>query len=383
MKISFHLIKIFILVISVGMVFPFMVQAKKPPLVKTSWSRSNGMQVDGDIYFLSRYSLYQPGKVIIPMFIVTKTKRFFLDLSLYRLSSSGGRSDSAGLQRLWSLGDNRNSGVSAGGSNMKSCRFGREGVKLYFSRTGGWVSDEKKSRHPILEYDIRSGRSRLLVEEGSVETAAATLEYRPPEYVKASDTWVVGGLLPLDVWGLPSPLEYSSRDKKFLRKVLVEKMGDREFRRAALESLDSRGDVDLMEDLLQRMEALRDKRSEEVYDKSSYGEYYEKWSILIEMGETLRGAGKGEDRAEVFAAVFDNDAAELRRLIESGADPNSTDEEGRNLLMYAIFGGAPDSLRLLFEKGADPDIESNTGYTAWMYAALSPLRNLYLELWGK
>ena len=51
--------------------------------------------------------------------------------------------------------------------------------------------------------------------------------------------------------------------------------------------------------------------------------------------------------------------------------------------MYAIFGGAPDSLRLLFESGADPDIKSDTGYTAWMYAALSPLRNLYLELWGK
>jgi hypothetical protein len=37
--------------------------------VPTEWERSNGIQADSDIYFLSFYSLYCPGKVIIPFVI--------------------------------------------------------------------------------------------------------------------------------------------------------------------------------------------------------------------------------------------------------------------------------------------------------------------------
>ena len=259
-----------------------------------------------DIYFLSNYSLYLPGKVIIHMFIVTNTRYLYSDLSLYRISS-GGRDE---LERLWSFGPD--------------------------------ISGKK-----------------------------VDLDYQHADKVSQSKVWGRAGLLPLSEWNMPSPLQYSSRDPKFLKRVIVEQKADLEFRSAAYAELDAQRDSKILREILAEFE----KVNEDIQRKT----YSTKWDVLIRMSATLRG----DSPPDVFSAAFDNDAETLQEFLDAGADPNSSDDAGRSLLMYAVLGEAPDTMTLLFNAGADPEKETDSGDFPWLYAALNPLRQRFLELWGK
>ncbi len=338
---------------------------KDEALIQTKWNRSPGLHVGEEIYFLSYYSLYLPGKVIVPMFVVTNQKYFYTDFSLYKLSLEPGNARDE-LERVWSF--EAEAGLQR--VDLQSCRFGRDGDTLYFSWTGNWNSEPKKFLHPVLEYNTESGTLRLLNEE----EALVSLDYQHPDKMKESRLWGYAGVLPHDKWSLPSPLEYSSKKPKFLAKVVVQGLGDREFRSAALRALDTLGKPELFEHILSQMEKELGKNT-----KLGYEMYYEKWTALIEMSETL----EQNRQKDIFSAAFENDTDLLRQFIESGVGPNTQDSLGRTPLMYAIWGKSPDALRLLFEEGADPSLESNSGTTPWLYAALNPLRHLYLELWEK
>ena len=346
--------------------------AGKNPLIQTSWNRSDGLQIGDEVYFLSSYSLYEPGKVIIPMFIVTRAKVYYSALSLYRLSTAAAEGPSAPrpqcLQRVWTCGPD----LSGSKVDLQSCRYAQVGGKLYFQWTGKWDVGSKQSLHPTLEYDLHSGVGRVLAEQEL--PAEIELDYHPADKVAAAQVWLDAGRLPLMDWELPSPIEYSSDRPAFLKKAIAKQLGDRDFRKAALAALDDRQDPELLEDTLAKMAEERDHRL-----NPSYNEYYDWMTALILMSRTLR-----RDRpADIFTAAFDNDVALLRSLVADGADPDSVDSEGRTPLMYAVFGEAPDTLRLLFEQGADPTRETKAGNVAWFYAALNPLRPLYLELWER
>ncbi len=347
--------------------------AGKKPLVRTSWNRSGGIQAGDDIYFLSSYSLYMPGKVIIPMFVVTRPKVYYRNFSLYRISagSPGGNAEQQILERVWSCGD-----CPTGRKvDLQSCKYGRADGRIYFQWTGNWDDEEKQSNRPVLEYDLEGGTARMLDgTPGREVPAGVELAYDIPGKIKESWVWLRAGRLPPAAWDLPSPLEHSSDDPDFLQKVIIQSLGDREFRSAALTALDELREPAVMERILSEMEQERGRRSD-----YSYNEYYERMTVLIEMSAPMR-SGRSPD---IFSAAFDNDADLLRRLLEAGTDPDSADRRGRTPLMYAVFGKAPDTLRLLFEAGADPQRETESGQTAWLYAALNPLRPLYLELWGK
>ncbi|MGC9311741.1 MAG: ankyrin repeat domain-containing protein [Sediminispirochaetaceae bacterium] len=347
--------------------------AGKKPLVRTSWNRSGGIQFGDDIYFLSSYSLYMPGKVIIPMFVVTRPKVYYRNFSLYRLSTteSGGIAEQQKIERVWSC----DACMTGRKVDLQSCRYGQDEGRIYFQWTGGWDNEQKQSIRPALEYDPEKGTARMIeVITGPEIPAGVELAYDIPGKIKESWVWLQAGRLPLDAWELPSPLEYSSDDPDFLQKVIIRNLGDRDFKSAALTALDELREPAVMERILSEMEQERGRRSD-----YSYNEYYERMTALIEMSAPMR-SGRSPD---IFSAAFDNDADLLRRLLEAGTDPDSADRRGRTPLMYAVFGKAPDTLRLLFEAGADPQRETESGQTAWLYAALNPLRPLYLELWGK
>src|SRR5688500_12378485 len=55
------------------------------------------------------------------------------------------------------------------------------------------------------------------------------------------------------------------------------------------------------------------------------------------------------------AACFAGDINEVRRLLDSGADPNSTDEHGSGTLL--TFD--PAIIECLVSRGADPNIQTN------------------------
>ena len=92
--------------------------ADKERLVQTRWKLSDGIQAGEDIYFLSYYSLYVPGKVIIPLFVVTPEKYFFTDLSLYKVKADGSSKTDKTKIRFTSAGEE--TGIAA-----KSVLFGQ------------------------------------------------------------------------------------------------------------------------------------------------------------------------------------------------------------------------------------------------------------------
>ena len=71
--------------------------------------------------------------------------------------------------------------------------------------------------------------------------------------------------------------------------------------------------------------------------------------------------------SKIFEAVKNNDIKEVRSLLEQGADPNSADEDGDHLLMYAVLYSSVDCMKLLIEKGSDVNAKNKIDETALMW----------------
>lgn len=67
---------------------------------------------------------------------------------------------------------------------------------------------------------------------------------------------------------------------------------------------------------------------------------------------------------ELLDAVFLRDAAEVRSLLERGADPDARDDERCTPLMMATVEGDVEIARGLLEAGADPNLADADGFTA-------------------
>lgn len=70
----------------------------------------------------------------------------------------------------------------------------------------------------------------------------------------------------------------------------------------------------------------------------------------------------------LFKAVYENNVARARRLIEAGADVNANNNFGNTALLIAAMENAVDISRLLIESGADVNAKNEDGSTALMYA---------------
>lgn len=70
------------------------------------------------------------------------------------------------------------------------------------------------------------------------------------------------------------------------------------------------------------------------------------------------------DEAPIVGAVMNGDAAEIKRLLAGGADPNTKKHNGWPLLLIAADKGNAEIVRLLFERGADPAAGYSTVKTA-------------------
>lgn len=71
---------------------------------------------------------------------------------------------------------------------------------------------------------------------------------------------------------------------------------------------------------------------------------------------------------KVFTAVKNNDIKDLKTLFDQGADPNSYDEDGDHLLMYAALYSSIDCMQLLIEKGCNVNARNGLDETALMWA---------------
>ena len=66
---------------------------------------------------------------------------------------------------------------------------------------------------------------------------------------------------------------------------------------------------------------------------------------------------------ELVDAVFLADLADVRALLDRGADPDTRDEDHRTPLMNATMDGERELVRVLLEAGADPNLRDADQWT--------------------
>src|SRR5215204_4216082 len=72
--------------------------------------------------------------------------------------------------------------------------------------------------------------------------------------------------------------------------------------------------------------------------------------------------------SKIFEAVKNNNIKDVKLLLEQKADPNSVDEDGDYLLMYATFYSSIECMQLLIEKGSNVNAKNKIGETALMWS---------------
>ena len=82
------------------------------------------------------------------------------------------------------------------------------------------------------------------------------------------------------------------------------------------------------------------------------------WSMLL--CAAAAGAA-GAERASLLGAAKSGTAAEMRRLLESDANPNEADADGTSALHWAVHRGAVDSVQALLAAGAAVDAQNRYG----------------------
>lgn len=90
----------------------------------------------------------------------------------------------------------------------------------------------------------------------------------------------------------------------------------------------------------------------------------------VKTAETAAPAKDPDGNTPLILAVNKGDTAEVRRLIESGADVNAANNAGVTPLMNAGGTGNKEAVELLIQKGADVNHRTSGNYTALMQAAL-------------
>jgi ankyrin repeat protein len=71
---------------------------------------------------------------------------------------------------------------------------------------------------------------------------------------------------------------------------------------------------------------------------------------------------------KIFEAVKNNNIKEVKSLLDQKADPNSVDEDGDHLLMYAVLYSSIECMQLLIEKGSNVNAKNKIDETALMWS---------------
>lgn len=99
-------------------------------------------------------------------------------------------------------------------------------------------------------------------------------------------------------------------------------------------------------------------------------------SAISDEATSPSGTQKAESSPELVGqlhqAALDGDVKGVGQALESGANVNGMDEEGRTALMFAAFNGHSGIVLTLLDKGAGIDRRDQMGRTSLLYAATGP-----------
>lgn len=92
--------------------------------------------------------------------------------------------------------------------------------------------------------------------------------------------------------------------------------------------------------------------------------------LLVLSSLLLSWSASGQElSAGLLRAAKTQDAAQVQKFLDAGADPNTTDKKGWTALMWAAHFGLTENARALVAKGANVNAQDNIGWTALMSAA--------------
>lgn len=384
----------------------------KSEVIITKKELSDGIKSGPNIYFLCEYLLSEPGKTIIPMYMYSEGKVFTRSVYLYSFNITEEK-----LTRITEL--NLLTANTARG-DMQITRWAAGDSLIYMMYHAGW----DKTTNSMLWNIFRLNPLTNAVDEikGEDKNILVKKYFRGENFipvskenlVSSSRIWYYTGVLPDELWKLPSPVSYSDlNDKQYIR-IIVDRLGDRYFCEEIFRHLKAVMSAEKLSGIIQKMEMKFNGFSG--YEKMQYRPYMEEWSSRIYIESKFMKKTEEEEIAGFEESVFRKDIKKSKELlsknpeinkpdaygltplmiasyvnnseiaddlIKRGADINAQDKNGCTPLMYAVFGRAHRTMELLIKRGADKKKESLSGWISWMFVSDTRLRQRFLELTGK
>lgn len=84
----------------------------------------------------------------------------------------------------------------------------------------------------------------------------------------------------------------------------------------------------------------------------------------------------GPEIPQIYKAVIYKNLEKINELLNSGEDPNTTNDNGFSILMQAVADGSFEIAKLLLEKGANPNVVNNLGRSPMFFAARYGYKNM-------
>jgi hypothetical protein len=372
----------------------------KYKIVNTGREVSTGYKSGNTVYFLCHYVLSQPGKTIIPMYMYSPGEVYVQQLLFYAYTIPN-----ESLVKISELTFPH----GAGGPDLASAQWLHQNNVLYVMFPAGWNGKERT--YQMYKFNVNDNTFCDITDNERLTIVNKLQQDRKSKTNVLTTSQVLYHVdcLPLQAWGVPSPLTYCSLSKDQLIQTFIDGTGDSYFKEEAFGKL--KKECSSKELLAIAVDIEKQYQSLKSYKKIQYAPYRDRWVTRFSL-EALYGAqSKGND-FQLAEAIYNNNNDEAKRLI-TGSNCNINDDNGTTLLMiaayadnveiaqllldkncninaqdnlgctalmYAVFGNAVHTLELLIKHNADIMIESSSKFIAWMYIDNAGLRQRYVSL---